>query len=375
MIDEIIVLLLIIGWLFSSKCRINKEFFFVIVVMIFFLIYSLFQAKNVWQANVLDFVLFSKPVICFFVASSLRFQLTRVQLKVFRGILLFSGVFCIVQAPFIDYIYNNTTTYYQCCMYCGLNYLFFSGKRRKDYAIGFLILFCGIMSFRAKYFAELIIMVYVFFFLKNKIRLNLKYLICSIIVGTIIMCVNHEKIVHYLGDENLVRTKFYYTVPKILEDFFPLGPGFGTFNTEGAARYYSPLYEKYGFSSTWGARQVDYRTDSDFLRDTFYPSLSQFGFIGYILFFLFWMKRWNSGKNLPLSEYKFFIVIFFIEMIQNIAANAFTGGDGVTLLMWFGILSQREKQLIQPNNRLICEQLDVLQNSCSFAINPTRKRA
>lgn len=343
MIDEIIVALLVLGWLLSLK-KMTREFLFACAVLCFFLGYSIYRHVNVWQAALTDFLLFAKPIACFYIPLMLSYKLSVRDKNLIAFFLFISGIFCIIQVPFLNYIYDNTTTYYQCCMYCGLNYLFFSSRKKTDVLFCFLILSCGLFSFRAKYFTEFIFFVYVFFFLKVRIRLNIKYVICALLISLLVVYVNYQKIKHYLVHDDLVRTKFYYTVPQILVDYFPLGSGFGTFNTEGAARYYSPLYEKYGFSNTWGARQIDYRTGSDFLKDTFYPALSQFGIAGYLLFFLFWRKRLLLSKNLPFSEYKFFIVFFFIEMIQNIAANAFTGGDGVTLLMFFGILSKNAEK-------------------------------
>lgn len=337
-IDELLVVALACFGLIYSKFKFKQEILLTFSILIFFFIFSIFKGTNVWQASCLDFVLFLKPFISFYVASTVPFLLSKKQRNICCTILIFIAIFLVVQAPFLNQIYNNTTTYYQCCMHCGVAYYFFSSKNKKNSFITIAIFSFGLLSIRAKYFAEFVFFVYIILFLNKKIRISVKHLLLISILISIVLFINYEKTKHYLSDESLVRTKFYYHIKEVIVDYLPLGPGFGTYNTEGAARYYSPLYEKYGFSTIWGARPVDYRTGADFLRDTFYPALAQFGIWGYILFGLFWKKRWDESKKYNIAEYKIFLLVLTIEFIQNIAANAFTGGDGVAIMMMFGLL-------------------------------------
>ena len=149
-------------------------------------------------------------------------------------------------------------------------------------------------------------------------------------------------------DEGAARTYMYITSLKVFEDYFPLGPGFGTFGTDSAAKYYSPLNYQYDLNNIWGLNPDDDTAGTTFYSDTFYPLLAQFGVIGVVLFFLFLKKRWIDGKNMENDDmYKLFIFIFVYITIQCIAENTFTGANGLPILLILGfILSNRNPQSI-----------------------------
>ena len=112
-------------------------------------------------------------------------------------------------------------------------------------------------------------------------------------------------------DVGAARTYMDITSFKVFEDYFPLGPGFGTFGTDSAAKYYSPLNYQYDLNNIWGLNPDDDTAGTTFYSDTFYPLLAQFGVIGVVLFFLFLKKRWVDGTNLENDDmYKLFIFIF-----------------------------------------------------------------
>ena len=144
-------------------------------------------------------------------------------------------------------------------------------------------------------------------------------------------------------DEGAARTYMYITSLKVFEDYFPLGPGFGTFGTDSAAKFYSPLNYHYGLNSIYGLNPDDDIKGTSFYSDTFYPLLSQFGVIGVVLFFSFLKKRWVDGTDLENDDmYKLFIFIFTYILIQCIAENTFTGANGLPILLMLGlILSNR----------------------------------
>lgn len=75
--------------------------------------------------------------------------------------------------------------------------------------------------------------------------------------------------------------------------YFPFGSGFATYGSEMAARYYSPLYIKYGWEHLWALGR-----GGKFLNDNFYASIiGQFGWIGfglYLLILLCLLNLFNS---------------------------------------------------------------------------------
>lgn len=145
-------------------------------------------------------------------------------------------------------------------------------------------------------------------------------------------------------DEGAARTYMYFTSLKIFKDYFPLGPGFGTFATDSAAKYYSPLNYHYGLDNIYGLNPDDDITGTSFYSDTFYPLLAQFGIIGAILFFLFIKKRWVEGCYLKdYQKSKLFLFIFSYILIQCIAENTFTGANGVPIMLMLGFMTSKNR--------------------------------
>ena len=256
------------------------------------------------------------------------------------------SLYCIIQAPFIENIYPNTSTYYSICLVSALSFLFFSKLSKVDLLFAIFVITFGFLSKRAKFVTEYVFILGVIFLVRNKIKLDLKYIILLLILGTIAIYLSWAKFELYFIngiEEEAVRSIMYSLVPEILRDYFPFGSGLGSFNTEGAARFYSPLYSIYNVDYIWGMRQIDYKTDADFLKDTFYPALSELGIFGYVGYIWFWYKRWIGSKNLSLNSYKLFLIVFIIVSIQNIADNCFTSESGVFYLMLLGMLVNKSK--------------------------------
>ena len=346
-VDELAVLILfIIGFPQVLKSQKGKEFYIVLGILSFYLFYSLLFGQNVYKAVILDFLLFLKPFISFFIPLLISFHITSEIREVMKKFYFLCGVFCVLQLPYIDSIYPNTTSYYQSCIFCGISYLLFSEFSRKDWFCFLIFLTPGLASIKAKFFTEYIFVVYVLFFKNSKIKLNMKWVIIISLIACLSIYVSWEKFSFYFIDgvkHKLPRSMFYALIPQVLTDYFPLGPGFGTFNTEGAARFYSPLYLKYHVNHIFGMRMIDHHSSSNCLLDTFYPALAQFGILGYVFYIKFWMRRWKESLLLKWNTYKLFIIIFFIMAMENLAANSFTGPMGVPYMMILGIiLGQKE---------------------------------
>lgn len=346
MVDETIVFILFLFGIYKTNLFKNKEFRVYILSLVIFLVYSLFFGVNVPQAALFDFLLFLKPFFSFFVAFLIPFQLTENIRKLYRNIFVLTSIYCIIQAPFIEKIYPNTSAYYSICLVSALSFLFFSKLRKVDLVFAIFVITFGFLSKRAKFVTEYVFILGVIFLVRNKIKLDLKYIILLLILGTIAIYLSWAKFELYFIngiEEEAVRSIMYSLVPEILRDYFPFGPGLGSFNTEGAAKFYSPLYRIYNVDYIWGMRQIDYKTDADFLKDTFYPALSELGIFGYVGYIWFWYKRWIESKKLSLNSYKLFLIVFMIVSIQNIADNCFTSESGVFYLMLLGMLVNKSK--------------------------------
>ena len=339
-VDELSTLFLGGYILFTIPILRKKEFLLVLSILFFYLIYSFYLHINKYQAIILDILLFLKPFICFYSMYYLHVSWTNKFKRILKRIFLFFGIYCWCILPFIENIYSNTAAFYPACILSSISYLYFSPQKKKNWYIALFLLLPGLFTFRSKFNTELICFIYLGFFLKGKFTLSIKYIIAILILIIFSIYINWTKFSLYFfaGEEDgIARTTFYYTAIKILADYFPLGSGLGSFGSEAAARYYSPLYYKYGVDSVYGMSPLDYGESSNFLVDTFYPILAEFGVIGIILYIIFWMKRWNAANILFNHNYRIFLFLFFFMVIENIANSAFISPISVSIMMLLGL--------------------------------------
>ncbi len=107
---------------------------------------------------------------------------------------------------------------------------------------------------------------------------------------------------------------------RIMNDFFPWGAGFGTFGTETAATYYSPLYYQYDLNSFWGLAE-----NGSELTDCYWPAIcGELGIIGLalmvILVYLFIRQFYEQSKGC-----KFFIISSLTYIIYLLISSVATG--------------------------------------------------
>ena len=348
--DEFLVVLILAYAINRRDFILSREVKFCIGIFIFYLIYSLAMAVNVKEATIRDFLICSKPFICFYTAQYYGMDFSDSAINRCRRIVKMMGGCLWIMAPFISQIYYNTTFYYPACAYTGMLYILLSNFTKKDWIIATLILAPGLLSIRAKFFAEFVIWLFLVFFLKHRLKFNFSFIIAGCVLCYLIFRINYEKIMIYTVngiDVGAARTYMYITSLKVFEDYFPLGPGFGTFGTDSAAKYYSPLNYHYDLNNIWGLNPDDDSAGTSFYSDTFYPILAQFGIVGVILFVAFLKKRWNNIKSLVNFElYKISIFLFLFLIIQCIAGNYFTSGDSLPVMLILGFL------LSQKNNKM-----------------------
>ena len=103
------------------------------------------------------------------------------------------------------------------------------------------------------------------------------------ILVVMIVIVGAYQIQNYLLKPDTPRNLFTIYSIKTANEYFPFGSGFATFGSDQAARNYSPLYVKYGFSNMWGLGKVD----GWFLSDNFWQCIiAQLGWIGFLIYII-----------------------------------------------------------------------------------------
>lgn len=114
-------------------------------------------------------------------------------------------------------------------------------------------------------------------FVEKKKKIRMRYLVIS---GIALVLAGIREISTYLLNPEAPRAILFRTGWQIAKDYFPIGTGFATFGSVGAAKAYSPLYYVYHLNTVWGLSEKK----MSFLLDSFYPQIfAQFGFLGFMI--------------------------------------------------------------------------------------------
>jgi len=137
----------------------------------------------------------------------------------------------------------------------------------------------------------------------------------------------------------IARYVLYSYMPLILNDYIPFGSGLATYATNSSAVSYSDIYVKYGIDGVWGLS----KNYPDFVSDTFYPALAQFGYAGIALFLIFWcyiikqiLRVYKTSKNVDNMIVAILIVGFVT--IENTTASTFIAQGGFFVMMMLGLI-------------------------------------
>ncbi len=371
--DEICAFILFILYCFvffkNPKWEINKAFLITIGIFLFYLIYSFCIGSNVKQAIISDFIVQFKPYLSLFCIYSLMPKLSIYQKSKLRLFCFFAWCFLLV-IGLLSFIFPDiivTTMGHNAYYAAGviavsLCYLFTSNFTQKD-KISFLIMLAlGLISTRAKFygFYALSLMCIIFFSNVKSIRLTPKNFFILIITLALILFVAKEKISLYFIDslsiENekdlIARFVLYTTSISIFMDYFPFGSGFASFATFSSGVYYSNIYQEYGIEKVWGISKDFY----NYIADTYYPSLAQFGIVGVILYIFFWIyilrKAFRFFKQEDAAKHMIIVLLITCFFgIEGVADSTFTTHRGFFILMILGLTLSEMKYMNNTNTK------------------------
>ncbi|MDL2277338.1 O-antigen ligase domain-containing protein, partial [Parabacteroides sp. OttesenSCG-928-G07] len=162
-----------------------------------------------------------------------------------------------------------------------------------------------------------------------------------------------QSITGEVEEDLIARFVLYATSLEIFKDYFPFGSGLASFATHASGAYYSDIYVEYGISHVWGISNTGW----DFIADTYYPSLAQFGVAGVFLFIIFWLYiiRKTFLFFLKYEIAKYFVISVLITgylLIENIADASFTSNRGFFMMMLLGtIMTELRKKEIDTTSK------------------------
>ena len=346
---------------------IGKEILWYIVLMVFYVAYSIVLKINVQEAVFYDLQQQVRPYVVFFCSYLIAPQFTEKQKK--RLIRWF--VFCIflyLTSFIIGFRVSkfglSTPMIGQAALLTAAMYLLFKDNTRKNVLRGILILSLGLLSMKSKFFGEYIVFIGLFYFLRSRLKPNLKTILSILALTSAIVYFTWEKFDAYYvtgmteevkSSERKARPESFKTAGTIIfSDYIPLGSGLASFGTNAAAKYYSPLYYKYHLDNIWGL----YPENPMFLADAFYPTLAQYGLVGLFFFLWFWIRRYKQAlHHKEFRAYKVAMMMIFALFLENMADTSYLSGKGMGYFMLLamaikGSYVNKKKVILISNDKL-----------------------
>lgn len=345
-VDEIMTAILIV-YTFAKKWHPDtnpepwKEYFTFLWILGFYVVYSLIRQVNVPGAVWIEFVQQMRPYSIIYCTWILNPQFTEKQKKWMlwaMGLTLTSWIY-----------YHPETTQSgvqaefpvlgQLAICTGMAYYLFTEETKKNKYIALAIVLTGMLAPKFKFMGEVVCFIALVFFIKERLNFKSgKTVVLVTLIVIVVLIVTWTKFdVYYVSgwkNEALARPMTYKTSLQILWDYFPLGPGMGTFASWGAAEYYSPLLYKYGLNNIWGMTP-DFKS---FIADAFYPTLAQYGIVGVILFFIYWKRRLKAFNEIEdMKYYRVAVLTFFCLAIEQTADTSWLSGKGMGYCMLIGL--------------------------------------
>lgn len=358
-IDEVMTAVLIVytGLTYGSKYTNRvpwKEYFLFWGVLTFYTVYSLIWGENVSGGVYLEFLQQIRPYSIIYCTWILNPQFSRKQ----KNLMALAVVLTLIARTIIRTEgagVQADVSAGQIAICAGMTWLIFKKNTRRNIYIAILFVLIGLITCtKSKFFGEVVCFIGIALFMKKKIDLaSNKTFILSMLLGAVVLFFVWDKFdAYYLSgfsDEDQARpmtTKVAFT--KILWDYIPFGPGMGTFATNGAWKYYSPLYMKYDLNEIWGLT-----SGGGFICDIFYPSLVQYGIVGIFFFLWFWKRRLSEfNKIQELSYFRVALLAFLCLAIEQTADSSWLSGKGMGYCMLIGLCLNANRNAMKRQKRL-----------------------
>ena len=345
-VDEIMTAILIV-YTFAKKWHPDtnpepwKEYFTFLWILGFYVFYSLIRQVNVPGAVWIEFVQQIRPYSIIFCTWILNPQFTEKQKKWMLTAMIATLVSWIIYHP------ETTQSGVQAefpilgilAICTGMAYYLFTEETQKNKYIALAIVLTGMLAPKFKFMGEVVCFIALFFFIKERLNFKSgKTVVVVTLIMIVVLIVTWTRFdAYYVSgwkNEALARPMTYKTSLQVLWDYLPFGPGMGTFASWGAAEHYSPLYYQYHLNNIWGL-QPNFNV---FIADAFYPTLSQYGIVGVILFLIYWKRRLIAFNEIEdMKYYRVALMAFFCLAIEQTADTSWLSGKGMGYCMLIGL--------------------------------------
>lgn len=345
-------------FLVKDKKR-SKEINVYIVLMIFYLLYSLVIRVTTPRGVMLDFLQQLRPYAVFYLTWMMAPQFSLKQKKYIKWVMLlsfFGYLFAFKFKPSLVTPYggSESAALGQIALCCAMVYYLFSKQTTKNRNIAILIMLLGLASGKSKYFGECVCFIALVMFVKSRIKFtSVSTLLKLAALGAVVIFFTWTKFNAYYVEgfqedaEAMARPATYETGMTIMfRDYIPFGSGLGSFGTAAAAKEYSPLYFKYHMDEIWGLSPEN----PMFLADAFYPTLAEFGIVGLFFFLWFWKRRlWETKRIKNMVYYRMALMAILALALESTADSSYLSGKGMGYFMILALCLNANRHFAAQN--------------------------
>ena len=348
--DEILTALLLMYAVVKQRYLVKnrsrwKEIRIYILLMAFYLLYSLGIHVTTTRGVMLDLLQQVRPYFVFYLTWVLAPQFTNLQKKRIKWVMLLSFVAYLLAFIFKPSLVDpyaggsrESAALGQLALCCAMIYYLFSKQSKWNRNIALFIVLVGLVSGKSKYFGECVCFIALVVFVKSKIKFGSPATLVKVaLLASVVIFFTWTKFNAYYVEgfeqdaEEMARPASYRTGLQIMfHDYIPFGSGLGSFGTAAAAKEYSPLYFKYGLNNVWGLDPEN----PMFLADAFYPTLAEYGIVGLLFFLLFWKRRLQEANRIQdIVYYRMALMCILALALESAADSSYLSGKGMGYFM------------------------------------------
>lgn len=362
-IDEIMMgILFVYTFMKYSNRSINRrpwrEFMVCLSVIAFYTLYSLMFGVNVAGGVWLDLLQEIRPYSIIFCTWILNPRFTKKQKKWMLGtmvITLFSWIFYHPQTLDTQ-VEAEFPVLGQLAICTGMAWYLLTEDTKRNRYIALALVLTGMFAPKFKFMGEVVCFIAFIFFVKKKLNFqSTKTILFACILVIVVLAVTWTRFDAYyvsgLSNDQLARPMTYKTSLVILGDYFPFGPGMGTFACNGAWNFYSPLYYEYNLNTIWGLGDSTIGSGA-FICDAYYPTLAQFGIVGVFFFCWFWKRRLVAFNQIvDMRYYRVAMLTFCCLVIEQTADSSWLSGKGMGYCMLIALCLNANRNMMEQRRR------------------------
>lgn len=358
-VDEIMMgILFVYTFMKYSNRSINRrpwrEFMVCLSVIAFYTLYSLMFGVNVAGGVWLDLLQEIRPYSILFCTWILNPRFTKKQKKWMLGTMVLTLFSWIAYHPeSIESAHAEFPVLGQLAICTGMAWYLLTEDTKRNRYIALALVLTGMFAPKFKFMGELVCFIAFVFFVKKQLNFKSpKTVFFAVVLVVAVLVVTWTRFDAYyvtgLDNEAMARPMSYKTSLQILWDYFPFGPGMGSFACNGAWKFYSPLYFEYNLTSIWGlSPEMGF-----FICDAYYPTLAQFGIVGVFFFCWFWKRRLVAFNQIvDMRYYRVAMLTFCCLAIEQTADSSWLSGKGMGYCMLIALCLNANRNMMEQRRR------------------------